>query len=141
MLFNGLDHLRVKRAAAIGDTKGTIIDMSASPAGNLRHLRRRQSAHPPSIIFDIGRQRDMAEIQIESHADRIGRNQEINIAILVEINLRIAGTRAEPAHDNSRPTTLAAHEISDLVDISDAKGNDRAARQARQLARAGIGQL
>ena len=55
MLFNGLDHFRVKRAAAISDTKGTIIDMSASPAGNLRHLRRRQSAHPPSIIFDIGR--------------------------------------------------------------------------------------
>ena len=82
----------------------------------------------------------MAEIQIESHADRIGRNQEINIAILVEINLRIAGTRAEPAHDNGRPTPLAAHEISDLVDFGDAKSNDRAApRQARQLARSGIG--
>ena len=76
----------------------------------------------------------MVEIQIESHPNRISRKQEINITILVEVNLRIAGPRAEPAHDNSRPTPLAAHKISNLIDISDAKSNDRAApRETRQL--------
>ena len=61
-LLNGLDHFQVKSAAAVSDTKGAVIDMSASPAGNLSHLCRYQLAHSPSIIFNIGCQRDMVKI-------------------------------------------------------------------------------
>jgi hypothetical protein len=69
----------------------------------------------------------MVEIQIEPHADRVSRNQKINIPILVKVHLGVAGAWAEPAHDNRRPAALAAHQISDLIDIRNAKGNDRAA--------------
>ena len=82
----------------------------------------------------------MTEIRNESHTDRIGRNQEINITILV-VNLRIAGTRAEPAHYNGRPTTLAAHKIGDLVISATPGQRSRFAAAGASACAVGIGQL
>ena len=46
---------------------------------------------------------DMVDIHVEAHADGIGRHQEIHIARLVELDLRVAGARADSA-----PSTTAA---------------------------------
>ena len=50
----------------------------------------------------------MADIQIQPHPDGIRGHQIIDIAVLIQFHLRIAGARAEGAHDHSCATLGAA---------------------------------
>ena len=59
----------------------------------------------------------MVQIKVQPHADGIGRHQKIDIAILVELNLRVAGAGAEPPHHHRRAATLAPHKLGNLIDL------------------------
>ncbi len=141
MLLNRFNHFRLKRAAPICDAKGAIIDMPPCASGNLCHFGRRQFTHMPPVKFHIRRQRHMLQIKIKPHANGICRDQEIDIAILIEFNLGIPCPRAKPPHDNSGTATLTADGFSQLINISHAKGdNCTAPRQSGELFWPGIGQ-
>ena len=84
----------------------------------------------------------MVDIHVQSHPDRVGRDQEIDFARLEQIDLGVSGARTERAHDHGGPAALAADEFGDGVDRLGGEGDDRAALgQAGQLLGAGIGQL
>ncbi len=83
MLFDSLDQFNLKRSTPIRHTKTTIMKMPAGAPRNLGHFRRIEFSHPPPVKFNIGRQCDMRDVKIEPHAYRIGRDQKINITILV----------------------------------------------------------
>ena len=71
-----------------------ILVANARPEDSGRGL-----AHLPRALMatlGIG-EGDVIEVEIESHADRIGRHQEVNVAILVERDLGVARARAERA--------------------------------------------
>ena len=81
-------------------------------------------------------------IEVEPHADGIGRHQKIHIAILIKLNLRIAGARRERAHHHGRPTALAADQFGNGVNLTRReRDNGRPRRLARNLLGAGIGQM
>ena len=52
--------------------------------------------------FPRRRQRDMVNIHVQPHADRIRRDQEINLAVLIHLDLFIA-----PVRGDSAPSTTA----------------------------------
>ena len=85
---------------------------------------------------------DMVHVHVQAHADRVGGDQEIDLPVLVQRHLGIAGARAEPAHHHGAAALAAADEFGDRIDLGGAEGDDGAARrQADQLGRAGIGEL
>ena len=109
MLLDGLDDLRLRQLAPVGDAEGAVIRVAAGAAGDLRHFSRGQAAHLAAVELHVRSQRHMVQVEIQPHADGIGRHQEIHIAILVELDLGIAGARAEPPHHHRCAATLAPH--------------------------------
>ena len=95
-----------------------------------------------AVEFSLLGEGDMVDIEIEPHADRVGGNEEIDIAVLVEFDLRVAGPRAERAENHGSASTLATDQLGDCIDLVSGKGDDgRPARQPRDLLRSCIKEL
>ena len=83
----------------------------------------------------------MIDVEVETHADRVRRDDIIDIAVLIEFDLGVAGSWAERADHHRRAAPLALDPLGDGVDLLGRKGDDGAARrQPRYLALASIGQ-
>ena len=70
----------------------------------------------------------MIDVQIQSHTDRIGCHQIIDIAVLIQFHLRIPRARAKCPHDHGGPAFLSADQFGNGIDIINRKPNNRAAR-------------
>ena len=131
MAFNCVNDLLFQRAAVFGDAKGPVCGMAAGTARNLGQLRGAEAPHRLAVKFHIICQRDMADIHIQPHANRICRDQKINITVLIQLYLGIAGPRRERAHHHSCPAPLAADQFSQPVDLRGReRNNGRPALQA-----------
>ena len=91
-----------------------VPSRKAGTARDLGRFRRRQAPHLAAVELHVGGQRHMPEIEVQPHADGIGGDKEIDIAILIQLDLRVAGPRAEPPHHDGGAATLAAHQLGDL---------------------------
>jgi hypothetical protein len=90
----------------------------------------------------VSRKRDMIDIHVDAHADRVGRDEEIHFARLIERDLRIARAGAQRAEHDGRASALAAHEIGDAVNVLRRERDDgRAAGQAGEFLGAGISEI
>ena len=70
-----------------------------------------------SIEFANAGKGDVINIEIETHANGVGGDEIIDVAVLVERDLGIAGARAERAQHHGGPAALAAHQFGDLIDF------------------------
>ena len=132
--------IEIRRVARYAEC--AILAKSAGPSGDLGDLLRIEPAPPSSVELVQAGEGDMVDIHVQSHPDRIGRDQEVDFAGLEQIDLGVAGARAERAHDDGGPAALAADQFGDGVDRIGGEGDDGAApRQAGQLLWAGVGQL
>jgi hypothetical protein len=57
------------------------------------------------------------DIEVEAHADRVGSDEEIDIAGLIERDLGIARAWRERAEHHGRTTALAADQLGNRVDL------------------------
>jgi len=71
----------------------------------------------------------MIDIEIEAHADSIGRDEKVDIAGLIERDLRISRARAECPEHNGGPAALAPDELGDGIDFGGRKCHHRRARR------------
>ena len=132
----------LERRAAARLAKFAIGPEAAGAACNLRAFGERKRAVSASIIFCARGKHDAGDIQVEAHADRVGGDDVIDFARLVERDLRIARPRAERAHDDRRAALLPAEEFGDRVHFLGAEGDDGGAfRQLGDLRMARIAQL
>ncbi len=116
--------------------------MAAGAAGDLAELGGRKIAVALPVEFADAGEGDMIEVEIEAHADGVGRHQEIDIAVLVERDLGVARARAERAEHHRGAAPLAPHQLGDGIDVVGREADDgRAARQPRDLLVAGIAEL
>ena len=97
-----LRQIVLERRAAAGRTEGSVTHCAAGAARDLAKLRRVKFAELISVEFAVGRKGDVIDIEIEPHADRIGRDQIIAIARMIDRDLRVAGARRK------RPITRGA---------------------------------
>ena len=142
MAFDRRDDVRVEIGRIARYAERAILAKSAGAPGDLGDLLRIEPAQAPPVEFAQSGEGDMVDIHVQSHPDRVGRDQEIDFAGLEQIDLRVAGARTERAHDHGGPAALAADEFGDGVNRVGGEGDDGAApRQAGQLLGAGVGQL
>ena len=81
----------------------------------------------------------MIDVEVEPHADGVGGDEVIDVARLIERDLRVPGARRERAEHDGGAAALAADQFGDGVNfIRGESDNRRAARQARQFLLAGI---
>ena len=66
----------------------------------------------------------MVDIEVEPHADGIGRDEIFDVAGLVERHLGVAGARRQRADDDGGATALALDEFGDRIDLVGRKGDD-----------------
>ena len=58
-----------------------VLVMTARAPGDLRHFADGQAAAATAIIFAQGGEGDMGDVQVQPHADRIGRDQIVDFPI------------------------------------------------------------
>ena len=96
-----------------------------------------QAAVLVAVELAVGGEGDVVDVEVEAHADGVGGDQEVDVARLEELDLGVAGARAERAQHHRRAAALAADQLGDGVDLVGREGDDgRAARQAGDLLRA-----
>ena len=83
-----------------------------------------------AVEFAVGGEGDVIDVEVEAHADGVGRHQEIDVAVLVERDLGVAGARRERAQHHGGAATLAADQFGDGVDLVGREGDDGGARAA-----------
>ncbi len=142
MRLHPFDQFLVERMHLPRHTECAVTQMPARASCDLPHFGGRQVAELIAIELAVLREGDMIHIQVEPHADGIGRHQEIHVAGLVKLHLRIARARAERAHDHCRPAALTADQFGNRVNLVGGKGDDGGTvRQAGNLLGTGIGQM
>ena len=75
-------------------------------AGDLADLRGREIAMRMAVELAKAGERDMIEIEVQAHPNRVGGHQKVHVAILVERHLRVARARAERAEYHGRAAAL-----------------------------------
>jgi hypothetical protein len=96
------------------------------------------------VAVELGQRGEghVVHVHVEAHADRVRGDQEVHLALLVERHLRVAGAGRQPAHHHRAAAAPAADGLGDGVDLAGGEGDHGAAgRQARELGRAGVGEL
>ena len=131
--FEGIGALRrqpAERAVALVPPRAT---------GDLRHLRHRQATALLAVEFRQAGKGDMTDIEVQPHADRVGRHQIVDLAGLKHRHLRVACARRQRPHHHRRAAAQPAQHFGGGIDFLGGEGDDRgAAGQPRQLLRAGI---
>ena len=67
-----------------------------------RDLLRIEPTRAPAVELAQAGEGDMVDVHVEPHADRVGRDQEVDLAGLEQFDLRVAGA------GDSEPITTAA---------------------------------
>ena len=99
-------------------------------------------AEAEAVEFLVGGEGDVVDVEVEAHADRVGGDEVVDVAGLVELDLGVAGARRERAQHDGGAAALAPDQLGDGVDLLGREGDDGgAARQARDLLLAREGQL
>ena len=90
VVLQPIDQLQFEGLNLAGHAEGAVIHVASGAAGDLAKLGRHQIAMHLAVEFAQAREGNVIEIEIEAHADGVGRYQEIDIAVLIERNLCIA---------------------------------------------------
>jgi hypothetical protein len=93
VLLQRIDQFRLERRAAPGGAEGAVARGAAGAPGDLGEFRRRQAAELIAVIFAVGGEGDVIDVEIEAHADGVGGDEIIDVAVLIHRNLRIACAR------------------------------------------------
>ncbi len=137
-----LDQLRVERADLSRCPERAVVHVAPGASGDLSEFRGGEVAMRVAVELAHPCEGDVIEIEIEAHADRVGRDQEVHVAVLVESDLRVARARRQRAEHHGRPAPLTAHEFGDGVHIVRGEGDDgRTPGQPRDLLFARIGEV
>ena len=130
MAFDRRDNVRVEIRRIAGYAERAVLAKPAGAPSDLGDLLRIEPAQPTPVEFAQSGERDMVDIHVQPHPDRIGRDQEIDFAGLEQIDLGVASTRTERAHDHGGPAALAADELGNGVNRVRGESDDGAAREA-----------
>ncbi len=142
VVLQRLHQLAVEGQAAAGGAEGAVAHVAAGAPGDLPELGRVQAPVVPAVELLVGGEGDVVDVEVEAHADGVGGDDVVDVAVLVEVDLRVAGARRQRAQHHGGAALLPSQPFGDGVDLLRREGDDgRAARQARDLLLAGEGEL
>ncbi len=138
VVLQRIDEFRLERRAAARGAERAVPRGASRASCDLREFGRRQAAELVAVIFAVGGERDVVDVEIEPHADRVGGDEIVDVAILEHRHLRIAGARRQRAQHHGRAAVLAADQFGDRIDFIGGERDDRGpSRLPRDLAIAG----
>ena len=108
-----------------GHAERAVIHVAPGAPGDLAELGRREIAVALPVEFPDAGEGHMIEIEIEAHADGVGRHQEIDVAVLIERDLGVARARAERAEHHRGAAALPPHQFGDGIDVVGREADDR----------------
>ena len=65
--------------------KVAVPAIAPGPPGDLADLLRVEPAHAPAVELAQAGEGDMVDVHVQAHADRVGGDQEIDLAGLEEV--------------------------------------------------------
>ncbi len=93
MPFDGLYHVGIQPLDVARGAKGAVFFIPPRAARDLRQFRAAERTHRFPVELARGGQRDMMNVHIQTHANRIGRHHKIHFTRLIHFHLRVAGAR------------------------------------------------
>ncbi len=142
MVLHGVHQVLVERRAVGGGAERAVAHPAPGPPGDLRYLGRVQRTRAVAVELEQAREGDVVHVHVQAHADRVGGDQEVDLLVLIQRHLRVAGARAEAPHHHRTAAAAAADQLGDRVYLAGTECHDRAARrQAGQLLRPDMGEL
>src|SRR6185369_14773457 len=118
------DSVRLEGLRLTGDPERAVVQITAGAAGDLGEFGGSEIAVMEAIELASGGEGDMVDIHVEAHADRVGGDDIIDIARLIERNLGVAGTRRQDTKHDGRTAALAADQFGNRIDHLSRKGDD-----------------
>ena len=138
VVLQRVDQFRLERRAAAGGAEGAVAGGAPGAAGDLREFGRIEAAELIAVIFAVGGEGDVIDVEVEPHSHRVGGDQIIDIAGLEHRHLRVAGARRQRSEHDRGAAMLALDQFGDRIDLVGRKRDDRGApRLPRDLAVAG----
>ena len=95
VVLQRIDELGLERRAAAGGAEGAVAGGAAGAAGDLREFGRRQAAELIAVELAVGGEGDVVDVEIEAHADGVGGDEIIDVAVLEHLDLRVARARRQ----------------------------------------------
>ncbi len=127
MILQRVDQFRLERRAAPRRAKGAVAGGAPGASRDLREFGRIEPAELIAVIFAVGGERDVVDVEVEPHPHRIGRDQVIDVAILEHRHLRVAGAGRQRAQHDGGAAMLAADQLRDRIDLVGRERDDRGA--------------
>ena len=76
-------------------------------------LGRGQPARPVAVELAQPGEGDVVDVHVEAHADGVGGDQEVDLPVLVQRHLGVAGARRQAAHHHRAAALAAADQFGD----------------------------
>src|SRR5208283_6060659 len=111
MGLDRLNDLRIERPLLGGGAEGAVAHMPPRATRNLSDLGSIEPARTAAVEFADPGEGDGVEIHVESHANRVGRDQIIDLAGLEHADLCVARARAKRAENDRRPPSLMTDQL------------------------------
>jgi len=126
VFFHPAKRLFIRRFHGVGHAKGSVIHMPARTASNLADFRRSERSTPCAVeLFELS-EGHMVDIHVKAHADGICRDQIIDLAGLIHLDLGVAGPRAERPQNDRGPAARLSNRLRQFIDLANGKGDDGA---------------
>ncbi len=125
MAFEGADKFVVEGIDAARHAERAVAHVPAGPAGDLAKLGRAQLAELKAVELPVRREGDVIDVEVEPHADRVGGDEEIDVARLEQLDLGVPGARTERAEDDGGAAALAPDQLGDGVNLVAGEGHRR----------------
>ncbi len=127
VILQRADKFRLERRAASRRTKGAVAGGAAGATGDLGEFGRIEAAELIAVIFAVGGEGDVVDVEVQSHSHRVGRHQIIDVAGLEHRHLRVAGARRQRSQHHGRAAMLALDQLGNGVNFIRRKRDDRGA--------------
>ena len=142
VVLQHFDELLVERRAAARRAESAVFGVPAGAPGDLAELRRIEPAIVPAVELAVAGEGDVVDVEVQTHSDGVGRNDVVDVAGLVHVDLGVARARRQGAQHHGGTATLAADPFGNRVDLlRRERDHGGARRQPRDLLLAGEGQL
>src|SRR5260370_6710568 len=140
--FKRMNEFGIERRAAPGGAEAAVAGGTAGTAGDLGKFSRTEAAELIAVELAVRSKCPVADVEMGPHADRIGGDEIVDVAGLVEFDLGIAGARRKCTKYNGSAATLPPDQLRDRVNLVGRKRHDRGtAWLAGNLLLAGVNEL